>query len=181
VSISAPIPNPQSLISPRALFIEESQVTRRGRHPVLGQIEKGKIVALLTVGCSRRLAARVVGCAPGTIARAAARDPAFAADMREATGSVEAFYLRQIRKASQKEQHWRAAAWALEHMFPQRYARRPEQFSFEQVSQLMVQMLSVVCDEVPVARFRHNIAKRCNELVGGLGLKLAWKDQDGED
>jgi hypothetical protein len=50
----------------------------------LDEVKRRQIVRLVALGNSRRTAARVVGCAPSTITRAAARDPQFAAELAHA-------------------------------------------------------------------------------------------------
>ena len=69
--------------------------------PVLTEEKRNAIVAILSVGCPRYVAARYVGCSPATIARTAARDPQFAARLRQAQASVELAFLRRIGKAAQ--------------------------------------------------------------------------------
>ena len=53
-------------------------MAKRGRPPVLDEGKQREIVAILTMGCSRRTAAQYVGCAPNTIQSTAERDPKFA-------------------------------------------------------------------------------------------------------
>ncbi|MGD0899224.1 MAG: hypothetical protein ABR915_15415 [Thermoguttaceae bacterium] len=93
-------------------------MAKTGRPPVLNDTKKGMIVALLAVGCSQRAIAPYVGCARETIRRTMAREPKFAEKIREAKCSAEVGLLRNIRNAAKKEQHWRAAAWMLEHGYP---------------------------------------------------------------
>ena len=95
-----------------------------GRPPVLDEAKKREILAIVAVGCSRSMAATYVGCAISTIQNTAERDPTFAEKLRQAVYSTELGLLKNIRNAAKKEQYWRAAAWALERRFPERYARR---------------------------------------------------------
>jgi hypothetical protein len=144
-------------------------MARGGSKPMLDEGKQREIVAILAVGCPRSVAARYVGCSPATIARTAARDPAFAARLRRAAYSTEVACLRQIRKAGEKEQYWRAAAWALERVFPERYARRgPDVLTFEQLAAAFAQLADVLCDEVPDAGARQRIVKRVDALLKQL-------------
>ena len=95
-----------------------------GRPPVLGPSQRRKLVALLAAGCSRRVAARRVGCAPSTIARTAARDPDFAEELAEAESNLESEMLESIRRAAKDERYWRAAGWLLERKNPEDFASR---------------------------------------------------------
>ncbi len=53
VPVAAPDPDPQN--------------TRTGRPPVLGTNQRKRLVALINAGCSRRAAARRIGCSPATL------------------------------------------------------------------------------------------------------------------
>ena len=68
------------------------------------------------------MAASYVDCAVSTIQNTADRDATFAEKLRQATYNTEVGLLKNIRNAAKKEQYWRAAAWALERRFPERYA-----------------------------------------------------------
>ena len=84
--------------------------------------KRQSVIAMIKVGISRRQAARHVGCHHSTIARAAARDPRFAALLIAAEHSQELDPLSRIIKASQRS--WRANAWLLERTMPEQYGRR---------------------------------------------------------
>jgi len=145
-------------------------MARRGRRPILDEIKQREILALLTVGCSRRTAARYVGCARSTIQNTAQRDPKFAEKLRQANYHAEIGFLKTIQKAGRKEQYWRAAAWALERTMPERYARRgPDVITVEQISHLLSQITDLIVEEVPVDRFRKNVVKRMELLTKSLG------------
>jgi len=68
-----------------------------GRPPALDPAKRQRVIALLTIGCSRPVAARHVGCAPSTITRTAARDPAFADQLAQAETNLEVELLDSIR------------------------------------------------------------------------------------
>jgi len=137
--------------------------------PVLTEEKRNAIVAILSVGCPRYVAARYVGCSPTTIARTAARDPQFAARLRQAQASVELAFLRRIGKAADKEQYWRAAAWALERMFPQRYARRDPRDTFDarQVQAALEVLAELLCECLPPAA-RRELHRRLARAVDQL-------------
>ena len=154
-------------------------MTRLGRRNVLDQTKKDVIAALLAVGCSRWTAARYVGCSRSTIANAARRDPEFDAQLRQAKAQAEVGLLKNIRAAAQKEQHWRAAAWALERRYPEKYARRgPQVITVDQIAQLLSQFADIVVEEVPVAEYRKNILKRLEALTKSLGPEPRGDDAD---
>ena len=143
-------------------------MVRRGRPPVLDEVKKREILAIIAVGCSRSMAARYVDCAVSTIQNTADRDAVFAEKLRQAAYNTEVGLLTNIRNAAKKEQYWRAAAWALERRFPERYARRgPDVITLEQVTQLLGQFSDIVAEEVP-ARFRKRVLKRLDKLARSL-------------
>ena len=124
----------------------------RGRPPVLDDAKRREILAILTVGCSRRAAAKYVGCAPATIANTAARDPEFAEQLRQAESKAEVGYLKNIRKAAKKEQYWRAAAWALERKYPERVRppRPRRDHPRANRSRLLAQLIEIIVTEIHV-------------------------------
>jgi hypothetical protein len=72
---------------------------------VLDPHTRAKVLALVSLGCSRRMAAEKVHCAHTTIGRAAARDPQFAAALAEAEARPDredGGLLRQARRRRRK-------------------------------------------------------------------------------
>jgi hypothetical protein len=151
-------------------------MTRRALVPALTDEKKSNVVALVTVGASRRVAARYVGCSPSTIARTAARDAAFAAQLAKAACDAELGLLQMIRKAAKKDQYWRAAAWILERVHPDRYARRgPDVITVPQITQIISQFSRIVVEEMPAARYRKRIIARLGELYRNVsGRAPRW-------
>lgn len=139
------------------------------RRYALDETKQREILAILTVGCSRRTAARYVGCAHSTIQRTADRDPEFAEKLRQAENRQEFTYLGNIQQAAKKPQYWRAAAWVLERIFPEKYARRgPDAITIDQIKQVLAQFTEIVVAEVPVAKYRQKIIKRLDALTKSL-------------
>lgn len=156
-------------------------MAKRGRKPVLDKIKKREIVALMTAGCSRKMAARYVGCAAQTIQNTADRDEKFAAELRRAYGNAELGLLQNIRNASKKAQYWRAAAWTLERRNPEEYAQRgPDVITVDQIARLLSQFADIIIEEVPVAKYRKQILARLETLNKGL-LEMPKKGTRGEE
>lgn len=152
-----------------------------GRQPVLDQIKRREILAILSVGCSRRAAARYVGCAPSTIQNTADRDRDFAEALGHAESQAELSSMKHIAAAAREPQYWRAAAWMLERTRPQQYAsRRPDVFTREQVARLMVRFAQIVAEEVTVSRDRKKVIKRLDRLAAALGCPLLPEGEDDE-
>lgn len=145
------------------------------KRPALDEFKKREILAILSVGCSRRTAAKYVGCAPATILRTAQRDKAFAEQLRRAECKSEIGYLKNIQKAARKEQYWRAAAWALERTNPQDFGpRKPDVITLDQIKELLTAMTQMIVEELPVPEYRKTILKRVAALVRSLGRSVEW-------
>lgn len=133
--------------------------------PLLDEGKKREIVAILTVGCARAVAAQYVGCAVPTIRRAALKDPEFAERLGRAESNLEITHLKNINTAATDVRHWRAAAWALERRFPQRYGqRRARTITPQQVAQVLEQFAEIVTQEVAEVADRQKILKRIEAL-----------------
>lgn len=146
---------------------------KRGRRPVLDEGKRREVLAIVSVGCSQNVAAQYVGCAASTIRRAAERDPEFAKELGKAKSNAELGLVKNIRNAAKKEQYWRAAAWALERGFPEKYARRgPDVITAEQLARLLAQFADMIVQQVPVDEYRKKIVKGVEALARSLGQDI---------
>ena len=105
-------------------MLPHNQNSRPGRKPLLDEAKRREICEILAVGGTRTMAAAYVGCSLDTIARTAQRDRMFAKQLRKASVECEICCLRNLSNAAQDPKNWRAAAWALERLYPERYGRR---------------------------------------------------------
>lgn len=139
-----------------------------GRPPALDEVKQGQICAILAVGCSRRTAAHYVGCAANTIRNTALRDPKFNEQLKKAECKLEFVQMKHIHEAAKSKQYWRAAAWALERRYPDRYGQRhPATITVDQVSQFLAQFAQIVMDELP-AKYRQQVLSRLDALSADL-------------
>ncbi|MGD0652815.1 MAG: hypothetical protein ABSA16_00590 [Thermoguttaceae bacterium] len=137
-----------------------------GRPPVLDEIKQREIVAIVSMGCSRRTAARYVGCDPKTIQNTAEREDKFAEKLERAQSQAVVTHVKNINSAAKKAQYWRAAAWALERLNPEEYAApHTDMLSAEQIFKLLAYLSQVVVEEVPVSAYRKKIMKRLGEMT----------------
>ena len=151
-------------------------MAENGRNPVLDEVKKGQICAMLAVGCSRSTAAKFVGCAVGTIRHTAGRDPKFDTALKAAESKHEVIHLKNIQEAGKR--YWRVSAWALERMYPARYAAQGSgSIAREQLNDVLEKFATIVAEEVPVAKYRANILKRLSDLTVGL-LREAQENED---
>ena len=136
------------------------------RKRILTAFEKAGIIAVLTAGCSRETAALYAKCSRWKLRQAISEDSKFATEVAKAEQESEVFFVNKIRKAADKEQYWRAAAWALERRFPNRYAARGAgTLSMDQVHGLVSKLADIVVQEIPGGVERRRILKRIHELV----------------
>lgn len=149
----------------------------------LDAYRKREVLAILSVGCSRRTAARYVGCSPSTIARTAQRDAAFAEELRKAELKAQILFMKNIAAAARKEPYWRAAAWALERLNPEEFGpRKPDLLTADQVRELLAEFADLVVQEVPAAKYRKNILRRLRTLGGsGIAKPILPKTRHGDD
>jgi hypothetical protein len=148
-------------------------VGKRDRRWALDDGKQREILAIISVGCSQSVAAQYVGCAVSTIRRTADRDPTFAEALGRAKSNAELGLVKNIRNAAKKEQYWRAAAWALERGFPEKYARRgPDVITAEQLAQVLAQFADMIIQQVPVDEYRKNIVKGVEALARSLGQTI---------
>jgi len=135
----------------------------------LDEAKKREIAVILAVGCTRRTAALFVGCHVDTIRRTAQRDAEFDARLRQAETSHEMLHLKHINSAAAEARYWRAAAWALERKYPDRYgARGPHVVTAEQISGVLAAFAAIVAEEVADEAGRKRIMERLDRLAAEL-------------
>jgi hypothetical protein len=154
-------------------------VAKRGRPPVLDDVKQGQIMAIVSMGCSQRTAARYVGCAPSTILYTAEHNQAFAEKLEHARSQAVVMHMKNINSAAKKAQYWRAAAWALERLNPEDYAPpHADMLSTEQVFKLLAYLSQVIVEEVPIDAYRKNIMKRLGEMTKMVDAMAPEKSEE---
>lgn len=138
----------------------------------LDSVRQREVCAIVGVGCSRWAAAKYVGCSPETIRRTALRDTAFGEQLRKAETGLELRFLQQIQQAAREPKYWRAAAWALERKYPERYERRKgEAISEGEMAGLVIELVAVVSHEVSDLEMRKRIVERLRRWRPSRGVK----------
>ena len=90
----------------------------------ISEIKQREILALLSVGCSRRTAARYVNCTQKAIDELARTNPDFAEKLRRAEANLEIESIKNMFNAAKQEKNWRASAWVLERKSPQEFLKK---------------------------------------------------------
>ncbi len=123
-------------------------MSQPGRTPLLDDFKQGEMCAILTMGGSRRTAAKYVGCSPDTIRRTAENDEDFRQRLQQAKSNLELHHLGKIKDAAEK--NWRASAWVLERVHPERFAKRdPDAITPEQLAAVVSCTVDILIEEVP--------------------------------
>ncbi|MGD9126619.1 MAG: hypothetical protein PVH19_04500 [Planctomycetia bacterium] len=133
---------------------------------LLDKIQRQKVCAILALGCSRRVAARYVGCRFSLIRATMSRDESFRQEIERAEQISEIEYIQNIKEAAKKSQYWRAAAWALERCNPDDYAfHDPTTFTMDQIRQLLDQFIEIIVQEIPAATQRKRLLYGLKKLT----------------
>src|SRR5580704_15423274 len=116
-----------------------------GGKTILDDSQRTTILAVVGMGGSRARAAKAAGCRTGAIEAVARRDPDFGYRLRRAESNPEITHLKNINAAAADARYWQAAAWALEHLYPEDYAlRRPQSMSAEQIRRALTEFAEII-------------------------------------
>lgn len=136
---------------------------------LLDERKQQEVCTILAVGATRQLAAQYVGCSVDTIRRTAKRDPAFAEALSKCSSRLEITFLQRIIAAASDERHWRAAAWALERIYPHRYgAHRAKSITMNDVAELIDRFAELVADQLPEVESRQKVLAAFESLTAEL-------------
>lgn len=136
------------------------------------------ICAIIAVGSTRTKAAAYVGCCTETIRMTALREPEFAEALRKAEAQHEIALLTRIDAASKRPEGWRAAAWALQRMYPERFARQARMMSPVQVENALAQFAQVLMRGIRDADDRKRVSNELR-LITAVIAKQTEGEQPG--
>jgi hypothetical protein len=157
-----------------ALSNANARMPRRPKH--LTKTQRSKITSILGLGLPRSMAGDYARCHVATIRAEMRRDPEFANQVIQAELRSESSFLKVIHKAGKDAKQWRAAAWALERLYPERYARRNENtLTEEQVHQLIAEIVEMVASELPT-KYRQRVFARVADLQTNYRSHLGAKN-----
>jgi hypothetical protein len=141
-------------------------MSNRGRHLILDEEKRSLILNLLESGCGRATAACAVNCHPNTIVNTAKRDPEFADCLALAERKAEIAHLENVNAAGSNPQHWRASAWFLERVIPEKYGKTNRAaVSQSDMAKLVTEVANIIVQEIPVALYRKQVLKRFDALL----------------
>lgn len=150
----------------------KSKVGRNGNEGEgLLEEERKAVLGIVAAGGTRQVAAKFVRRSVRAIERECGRNEEFARQLKSNEARLEVIQLKHIEGAGEK--NWRASAWLLERMFPDRYAaRKPRTLTRGEVATLWERMVEVVLGAVSSARTRSQIARRLREKA------RAWEEEE---
>lgn len=142
-----------------------------GRPLILDDAKKTRILALVRTGCGKATAANAVGCHPQTIVNTAQRDPEFARELALADNAAQLVHLENVNKAGSEAKYWRASAWVLERLNPDRFGKStPDAVAPPQLTALMVEVAEMIAQEIPVGQHRTQVLKRFDHIIREASL-----------
>ena len=140
----------------------------------ISEIKQREILALLSVGCSRRTAARYVNCTQKAIDELAQANPDFAEKLRKAEANLEIESIKNMFNAAKQEKNWRASAWLLERKSPQEFLKKkPDVIPAGLLDTLLNRIVTLLIEECPAAVQRKGLLKKLDvirmETIAALG------------
>lgn len=108
-----------------------------GRPRVLDEMKQREVCAIVATGAGMKTAAEYVGCSVLTIKRESQRNEGFAERLRQSELAAVYAPLQSLRE--QARHHWRAAAWLLERLYPERFGSGAERSTLPDELQELLQ------------------------------------------
>lgn len=131
----------------------------------LSEIKQREILALLSVGCSRRTAARYVNCTQKAIDELAQESAEFASRLHRAEANLEIESVKTVFNAAKQEKYWRASAWVLERKSPQEFLKlKPDTVPSSLLDALLNRIVSLLVEECPAAVQRKGLLKKLDTI-----------------
>ena len=144
----------------------------------ISEIKQREILALLSVGCSRRTAARYVNCTQKAIDELAQANPEFAEKLRRAEANMEIESIKNMFNAAKQEKNWRASAWLLERKSPEEFLKKkPDVIPAGLLDTLLNRIVTLLIEECPAAVQRKGLLKKLDVIRMETIAALDNKDE----
>lgn len=142
----------------------------RKKSNLLDEKQKNEVIAILTVGCSRKTAARYVGSTASAILETARTDTAFAEKLQHAQEQAEIASMKNIHNAAKQERYWKASAWILERKNPEEFRlQSPDTLSAEQVEMIVTYLSRMIVEEIKSPTQRKKILAQLETFMKKFG------------
>jgi hypothetical protein len=115
----------------------------------------------------------VVGCTPRTVRNEVARNSEFADQLRQAKSRAQVSPLRTMQEAART--NWRAAAWWLERIDPEKFAPpEPATFGRREANRFVADLLTIIDQVVTNHRQREQFCELISAALPGI-MRRAWE------
>lgn len=146
--------------------------------PLLDWKKQKIIIAILSIGCSRKTAARYVGCAPASIQATAKADAKFQEQLCQAEKNAEIEFMKCVHSAAQQERYWKAATWMLERLNPEDFGRKmPDSLPPAEIAKIITRLAEIIVEEVKNPDVRKKILARVEETIRNYTAKEVKSDE----
>jgi hypothetical protein len=126
---------------------------------------KSEYLAMITMGCGRALASRQTGVSHSEVESFLANDSDFASDLEKAESALEQFCLMRIRNSMGSHSNWRAGAWLLERLLPEKYGfLKAESVSEEVLHRFLEQITQILNEELKGLKRHERVLERIEAL-----------------
>ena len=148
-----------------------------GRPRAFDETKQAELCALMSQGCNVERAAVYVGCSVSTIRRELRRNKEFNHRLATAIISAELDPLKALHRAAQK--HWRAAAWLLERLNAQRFAKqRVNVLKPEHLKSFIDQLTAAIFEEAPDAAARARVQQKLEAFIVDINREIKAAELD---
>jgi hypothetical protein len=137
--------------------------------------QKAQICGVVSVGCDWQTAANFTDCSLAGIRRAMRLDPRFAASVRRAEAGAELSHMRTIQKACEDPKNWRTSVWWLERRAPERFARRADVITTEQLKAFVAMLIDTLNSGQPTSSERSQLIARLHAFADSVE-RLMWDE-----
>jgi hypothetical protein len=136
---------------------------KRGKLDAAG---KDQVCAVLAVGGSTKMAARVVGCSERAIYYAGQRDPDFRRRMEKNRECPALVCMTTLKEAASDKKTWRAADYYMRLVYPERMNRSPRMMPVENARKLLLEIGLAIDSIVKDEATRGELMAVFNQLAG---------------
>ena len=125
----------------------------------MNDTDKAKVTGVLTLGADRATAAAYVGRTLDELHKQVEEDEQFGRDVRQAEAHAEVAHLKAVHDAAGDSKNWRASTWWLQAHHPDRYARKPNQVSEQQLNDFVERIVIELHGVIPKKYHAAAVAK----------------------
>jgi hypothetical protein len=128
----------------------------------LNHEQRQRVLALLALGSTRRMACKYVGCRVLDLTAEIKCDRDFKQQVRQQELLPEIEILRSLLAAARDPKQWRAASWTLERFYPYRYApRKGDAVRPTQLQSMLSKLDQGLAKAIPDPERRWQLLEQC--------------------